>query len=93
MTATRDDFLAAYKMQLAERYDWARNRPNQLIVFMHSVTETIKQPRSVSWICDGAAVQAAWEKIGRTGKVSLAKLRKLPVRAVSEGEAHAVHSA
>lgn len=77
---TQKQFITAYQGQLQLVYEWARQSPKQLENFIMDVEATIKHTDSSDlWGCTGEVVQATWEQIGGTGKVTLNKLRELPV--------------
>lgn len=80
---TRKQFITAYQGQLQLVYEWARST-RQLHTFMRDVETSISIadikyiPLSESW-ASSEVVQATWEQLGGTGKVTLNKLRELPV--------------
>jgi hypothetical protein len=72
---TKTQFLQAYMVELAKRYDWA-NDNERLVRFIRSVQDTISTD-AATWNHDGAAVSAAWRSIGGKGKPTLRALRGL----------------
>lgn len=68
-----DVFETRYRNELSKYYAWADD-PARMSRYMKSVLDTIAGPSS-SWVCEGRALQNAWEFVGGAGKVSLKKLR------------------
>jgi hypothetical protein len=77
---TKTAFYAAYRAALLKHYEWANKDPKKLNRYLESVTGTI-QYQSETWNCDvtAPAIKEAWKAIGGKGKLSLRKLRELPL--------------
>lgn len=72
---TKIAFLAAYRADLLQRYEWARDAA-KLHRFFESVEQTINGGPA-TWNFSGESVTAAWKAIGGKGKPTLKGLRAL----------------
>lgn len=77
VTATRADFLQAYRLALAGMYDWAQDSA-KLDRYMESVEQTIDPAKTFNtWTANGEALSQAWKAVGEKGTPSLSRLRLL----------------
>jgi hypothetical protein len=74
--ATKQQFLAAYRAELATRYEWARDAA-RLDKAMSTVAQTINS-ENWGWSNDGEAYFAALKACGLPKRVSMKALRALP---------------
>jgi hypothetical protein len=72
---SRDNFLKTYREVLEQLYDWAKDTA-KLDKYMAKVRGTIAGENN-AWHSQGPAVDAAWARIGGTGKPTLKALRGL----------------